>query len=205
MSQVFTLPDVGEGLTEAISAGRCPRATPCPRQPGARGDRLPSPRAELPSPYAGTVQVARRSPRATPWTWARPSSRSARCHHPAGGTDPGADDTVPQNGLAGADGAATADRRGPAPGPGPRGALGPRRIPVGGDAVRRPARCRQRGDCGGERTARSGSGRAQAAGTPPVPHGPAGGVVPRRPGLAKPPVRKAAKEMGIDLGRAGHG
>ncbi|MDO5618657.1 dihydrolipoamide acetyltransferase family protein [Kocuria sp.] len=52
---------------------------------------------------------------------------------------------------------------------------------------------------GGKRQEGSAEAGKSAAGTGVSSAGAAGAEVPRRPALAKPPVRKVAKEMGIDL------
>ena len=108
MSQVFTLPDVGEGLTEAdILAWKVSKGDTVSVNQVLVEIETAKSVVELPSPYAGTVQELMVAEGDTVDVGTPIITVSSGDDAPAGGTDPGYTGTVPQNGLAGADGAAT--------------------------------------------------------------------------------------------------
>ena len=202
MSQVFTLPDVGEGLTEAdILAWKVSKGDTVSVNQVLVEIETAKSVVELPSPYAGTVQELMVAEGDTVDVGTPIITVSSGDDAPAGGTDPGYTGTVPQNGLAGADGAAAgAEGEDQAQGQALVGS-GPKADPVRRRRRSRPAAStvQEREETTAESSppaqAPAGAGGEDPAGAT----APAGGAVPRRPGLAKPPVRKAAKEMGIDL------
>ena len=107
MSQVFTLPDVGEGLTEAdILAWKVSKGDTVSVNQVLVEIETAKSVVELPSPYAGTVQELMVAEGDTVDVGTPIITVSSGDDAPAGGTDPGYTGTVPQNGLAGADGAA---------------------------------------------------------------------------------------------------
>ncbi|WP_423446670.1 dihydrolipoamide acetyltransferase family protein [Kocuria sp. KSNUG] len=206
MSQVFTLPDVGEGLTEAdILAWKVSKGDTVSVNQVLVEIETAKSVVELPSPYAGTVQELMVAEGDTVDVGTPIITVSSGDDAPAGGTDPGYTGTVPQDGLADASGSAAGAAASPEGEEQPQGQAlvgsGPK-----ADPVRRRRRNRPASGAPQERE----EAPAQSAAPVPAPAdvdgggttavtGPAGGVVPRRPGLAKPPVRKAAREMGIDL------
>ena len=207
----FTLPDVGEGLTEAeILSGSSPWATPSSSTSSLCEVETAKAAVELPSPFAGTVGellvAAGRDDR----------GRHADHHDRVGRAGGGAGAPAPrrrpdggaQIGEAGPDGRiatlvgygprpARSPRRAARPPPAPRprppppAPLPPPRPPPAADAGRRRAahRCATPAARG---PGRRGGPRAGAA-APAAPRPPA------RVPLAKPPVRKLAKDLGVDL------
>ena len=202
MSQVFTLPDVGEGLTEAdILAWKVSKGDTVSVNQVLVEIETAKSVVELPSPYAGTVQELMVAEGDTVDVGTPIITVSSGDDAPAGGTDPGYTGTVPQNGLAGADGAATGAEGEDQPQGQALVGSGPKADPVRRRRSSRPAssEVQEREETAAESAPPAQAPAGAGGGDPAGATAPAGGVVPRRPGLAKPPVRKAAKEMGIDL------
>jgi pyruvate dehydrogenase E2 component (dihydrolipoamide acetyltransferase) len=183
MAELFRLPDVGEGLTEAeIVAWRvAPGDTVTVNQVLLEIETAKAV-VELPSPYAGTVGELLVEPGAT-----------VNVGEPIIAIETGAAPAPAEGGAtigeAGADG-----RIATLVGYGPRPGAATRRP--------RPGRARARDhQSGSETRAERGSGStAGDQATAPVLDAPApvpsgGSLVP----LAKPPVRKLAKDLGVDL------
>ncbi|RKQ34877.1 dihydrolipoamide acetyltransferase family protein [Kocuria tytonis] len=246
MSQVFTLPDVGEGLTEAdilawkVSVGD----TVTVNQVLVEIETAKSV-VELPSPFEGTVQEIMVAEGDTVDVGTPIITVGSGSDAPPDATVPGYAGSVPENGLTGEPEAGESGAAGS--GEGADSSQGKALVGSGpkADPVRRRRRSRvgMRTDADtpqglegpdGEadepshdtpprrqglagRLSRTGLGGAAAdlaeragkirerGGTllrsleDTVTEQPAVDAVPRRPGLAKPPVRKAARELGIDL------
>ena len=232
MRELFELPDVGEGLTEAeISEWKvAPGDTVTVNQILVEIETAKA-AVELPSPYAGTVgellveagaTVAVGAPIIAIETAGAPAPSTA-----AAGSAAGSDDAGAKIGEAGADGRiATLVGYGPRQGTASRR---PRR-PAGSAAEPRPVGASGPGTSAASVASdgtdvASGAATAPGAGTGPAgpdessarpagsngsssrpaaaggdaarrsPGGPSGGMVP----LAPPPVRKLARELGVDL------
>lgn len=216
MPQIFNLPDVGEGLTEAeILAWKvAPGETVTVNQVLVEIETAKSV-VELPSPYAGTVLDLLAAEGST----VEVGAPIIAVGSPGESAEPAPASGVP--GILGEGGEPGADR--PLVGSGPKADPVRRRRravpPPAPDAEPGPARPAgwteklSRGPLGaglggGIGTAAQGiAGRAarlaedsgvwRRPGRGDVP--PAVEVVPRRPALAKPPVRKAARDLGVDL------
>ncbi|WP_369060633.1 dihydrolipoamide acetyltransferase family protein [Kocuria rhizophila] len=253
MSQVFTLPDVGEGLTEAdILAWKVSKGDTVSVNQVLVEIETAKSVVELPSPFEGTVQELMVAEGDTVDVGTPIIAVSSADDAPAGGTDPGYAGSVPQDGLergavAGSDAAGTEAATAAEAAPEEPAEPGQGKALVGSgpkaDPVRRRRRSRvgmrmdsdtpqaltgagadselsggsnaQRRSAWADRLSRTGLGGAavdlaERAGkirgrggsllrSLEEPSGDQAAAVPRRPGLAKPPVRKAAKEMGIDL------
>ena len=241
MSQVFMLPDVGEGLTEAdILAWKVSKGDTVSVNQVLVEIETAKSVVELPSPYEGTVQELLVQEGDTVDVGTPIIAVSSGEDEPAGGTDPGYTGTVPQNGLAAGSSPEAPDAPQETSGDSSEGqplvGSGPK-----ADPVRRRRRTRAGAPAAEDATTDQAPGNpveAAAGDEAEHRHGWAGklsrtglggaavdlaeragkirerggsllrsleeGVgeqtaVPRRPTLAKPPVRKAAKEMGIDL------
>ncbi|MEX5293761.1 dihydrolipoamide acetyltransferase family protein [Kocuria sp. CPCC 205268] len=214
MPQIFNLPDVGEGLTEAeILAWKvAPGETVTVNQVLVEIETAKSV-VELPSPYAGTVldllvgegsTVAVGTPIiavGSPGESAGPAPASGVPGVPGEGGEPAADRPLVGSGPK-ADPVRRRRRVAPpqAPEPEPARPAGwsekLSRVPLGsgiGGGIGTAAQgiagraARLAGDSGVWRRPGRGDGA-------PAPES-----VPRRPALAKPPVRKAARDLGVDL------
>ncbi|MGX5357068.1 2-oxo acid dehydrogenase subunit E2 [Kocuria sp. KH4] len=246
MPQIFNLPDVGEGLTEAeILAWRvAPGETVTVNQVLVEIETAKSV-VELPSPYAGTVLdlmvpegrtvevgtpiIAVGSPEEASGTGPAPEgtpgilgetrvpaetrpATDADGDRPLVGSGPKADPVRRRRRVAPEPAARTpeparpagwAEKLGRGPlGTGLGGGIGTAaqgiadraaRLAEDSGVWRRPARP----DGAGAAPAGAVPTGPVPAGSVPAAAGPA--VVPRRPALAKPPVRKAARDLGVDL------
>ncbi|GAB2620197.1 dihydrolipoamide acetyltransferase family protein [Kocuria himachalensis] len=216
MPQIFNLPDVGEGLTEAeILAWKvAPGETVTVNQVLVEIETAKSV-VELPSPYAGTVLDLLAAEGST----VEVGTPIIAVGSPGESPDPAPASGVP--GVLGEGGAPGAGADRPLVGSGPKADPVRRRrraaqppAPEAEPESARPAGWTEklsRGPLGGGigtaaqgiagRAARlaedSGVWRRPGRGEGPVPAAVAG--VPRRPALAKPPVRKAARDLGVDL------
>ncbi|HTF55506.1 MAG TPA: dihydrolipoamide acetyltransferase family protein [Pseudonocardia sp.] len=203
MRQVFKLPDVGEGLTEAeiLSWQVAVGDTVTVNQILVEIETAKA-AVELPSPYAGTVVELLAEPGATvevgvpiiaisdgqdePAAAEPAASRVPAAAEPAAAEHPGA-----KIGEAGAGGRiATLVGYGPKPGSVTRRA---RKAPPAFPRVGAPSTPSRRS----EHTERPAPDErpAEAAAEQPTEQPAASGTVP----LAKPPVRKLARELGVDL------
>lgn len=176
MTRIFALPDVGEGLTEAeiLSWHVAPGDTVSVNQIIVEIETAKA-AVELPSPYAGVVSEL----------FAEPGTTVA-VGSPIIAIDTGPSDAEALDGEASGTGPRTTAASGPAPASpigeeGPSGRIttlvgyGPQAVSV----TRRPRKV------------------TPAAAPPPAVPPAAQGLLPQ----AKPPVRKLAKELGIDLRR----
>ena len=252
MSQVFTLPDVGEGLTEAdILAWKVSEGDTVSVNQVLVEIETAKSVVELPSPFEGTVQEILVAEGDTVEVGTPIISVSSADDAPAGATDPGYTGSAPEDGLADAPVPDTAASSGEEATSGSGRSMdsaqgkalvgsGPKADPVrrrrrtrvgmrtdaeapqglsasgpGADDAAGPGDERKHGWA--DRLSKTGLGSAAAdlaekAGKirdrgeswlksreETAQQGPASASIPRRPNLAKPPVRKAAKEMGIDL------
>jgi 2-oxoisovalerate dehydrogenase E2 component (dihydrolipoyl transacylase) len=191
MRREFAMPDVGEGLTEAevVTWHVQPGDTVAVNQVICEIETAKA-AVELPSPYAGTVgellvQPGETVPVGSPII----AIETAEARVTSGA----ADEAGPKIGEAGADGRiATLVGYGPRP----------------GSVTRRPRRSTPRPVAAAPAPAAPATPEPEHGGFPPVmpeeshhaaeltpPAAAAGGVVP----LAKPPVRKLAKDLGVDL------
>jgi pyruvate dehydrogenase E2 component (dihydrolipoamide acetyltransferase) len=183
MRREFAMPDVGEGLTEAevVTWHVAPGDTVTVNQVIVEIETAKA-AVELPSPYAGTVgallvQPGRTVPVGAPIIAIETAEAGAPAPAPAAAD---AEKTGAKIGEAGADGRiATLVGYGPRPGSVQRR---PRRTP----APPKPDERRAGPDLSGE----SAVGAEESA-----RNGTSAGPVP----LAKPPVRKLAKDLGVDL------
>lgn len=169
MSQIFNLPDVGEGLTEAeilswkVSAGDAVEINDVLVEIETAKSVV-----ELPSPYAGTVESLLVS-----------QGQTVEVGSPIiaiGGAE-GGQDAVPSPVSTGQEASAAAPAASPAPEA--QASTGGATALVGSGPKADPVKRRRRKK-------------------KPVAVSASAGV-PRRQTLAKPPVRKAAQDMGIDL------
>ncbi|MEX5275999.1 dihydrolipoamide acetyltransferase family protein [Kocuria sp. CPCC 205261] len=252
MSQVFTLPDVGEGLTEAdIVAWKVSEGDTVSVNQVLVEIETAKSVVELPSPFEGTVQEILVAEGDTVEVGTPIISVSSADDAPAGATDPGYTGSAPEDGLADAPAPDTAASTGEdatsGSGRSMDSAQGKALVGSGpkADPVRRRRRTRvgMRTDAEAPQGLSASTSRADAAAGPAderkhgwadrlsrtglgsaavdlaekagkirdrgeswlksrdegAEQGPASASIPRRPNLAKPPVRKAAKEMGIDL------
>jgi len=188
MTRIFALPDVGEGLTEAeiLSWHVAPGDTVSVNQIIVEIETAKA-AVELPSPYAGVVSELFAEP-GTTVAVGSPIIAIDTGPRDAEALDGEASGTGPRTTAASVP--ASAPTSGPAPGPAPASPIGEEgpngRIttlvgygPQAASVTRRPRKT------------------TPSASPPPA-------VPPAAPGLlpqAKPPVRKLAKEMGIDLRR----
>ena len=252
MSQVFTLPDVGEGLTEAdILAWKVSEGDQVTVNQVLVEIETAKSVVELPSPFAGTVQEIMVAEGETVEVGTPIIAVATSDDAPAGATDPGYTGSAPEDGLAdepvpevqraeeditSGSGTSLDSAGGKAlVGSGPKAdpvrrrrrtrvgmrtdAEAPQGLSQSGAAApetgAEPGAARKQGWA--DRLSRTGIGSAavdlaEKAGKirdrsetwwksldEPAAQPPATASIPRRPNLAKPPVRKAAKEMGIDL------
>ena len=259
MSQVFTLPDVGEGLTEAeiLSWKVAEGQTVTVNQVICEIETAKSV-VELPSPFAGTVLSIMVTEGTTVEVGTPIITVGDSESAPSGTPDPGYTGSAPKDGV---EGEPTAEHLGPREestsgsgrsmdssesgqalvGAGPKADPVRRRQrtrtamridaeqPQGLNEQGKPAPQQDQESAKGgaarvaagwaDRFSKSGIGTAaqdlaDKAGkfrdrgetwlrslddTAPQQQGAAQASIPRRPSMAKPPVRKAAKEMGIDL------
>lgn len=222
MPQIFNLPDVGEGLTEAeILAWKvAPGETVTVNQVLVEIETAKSV-VELPSPYAGTVLDLLVAEGRTVEVGTPIIAVGSPDESPAAAPGPGDADAVP--GVPGEGGRPSAAEDRPLVGSGPKADPVRRRRRAVRPQVPEPEPARpaawaeklSRGPLGpglggGIGTAAQGiAGRAaRLAGDSGVWRRPGRGdgpvstaveSVPRRPALAKPPVRKAARDLGVDL------
>lgn len=249
MSQVFTLPDVGEGLTEAdILAWKVSEGDTVTVNQVLVEIETAKSVVELPSPFAGTVQEIMVAEGRTVEVGTPIIAVSTADDAPAGATDPGYTGSAPENGLA-AEPVAPVERAEEdiTSGTGTSMDSSEGKALVGSGPKADPVRRRRRTRVGMRTDAEAPQGLSGGGTTPepdpdpeaarkqgwadrlsgigtaaadlaekagkirdrsetwwksreePAEQTPASASIPRRPNLAKPPVRKAAKEMGIDL------
>ena len=186
MSQIFNLPDVGEGLTEAeiLSWKVAPGDTVEVNDVLVEIETAKSV-VELPSPYEGTVQELLVAEGETVEVGTPIIAIAGEGTEAGGGSRPAADrpDAAPQQAAA------------------PAGEQGGGNALVGSgpkaDPVKRRARKKASPPAGV--SAQPPAAPAGAAASAQVPASASLGTDSRRQPLAKPPVRKAAQDMGIDL------
>ena len=186
MSQIFNLPDVGEGLTEAeiLSWKVAPGDTVEVNDVLVEIETAKSV-VELPSPYEGTVQELLVAEGETVEVGTPIIAIAGEGTEEGGGSRPAADrpDAAPQQAVA------------------PAGEQGGGNALVGSgpkaDPVKRRARKKASPPAGV--SAQPPAAPAGAAASAQVPASASLGTDSRRQPLAKPPVRKAAQDMGIDL------
>lgn len=186
MSQIFNLPDVGEGLTEAeiLSWKVAPGDTVEVNDVLVEIETAKSV-VELPSPYEGTVQELLVAEGETVEVGTPIIAIAGEGTEEGGGSRPAADrpDAAPQQAVA------------------PAGEQGGGNALVGSgpktDPVKRRARKKASPPAGA--SAQPPAAPAGAAASAQVPASASLGTDSRRQPLAKPPVRKAAQDMGIDL------
>lgn len=186
MSQIFNLPDVGEGLTEAeiLSWKVAPGDTVEVNDVLVEIETAKSV-VELPSPYEGTVQELLVAEGETVEVGTPIIAIAGEGTEEGGGSRPAADrpDAAPQQAVA------------------PAGEQGGGNALVGSgpkaDPVKRRARKKASPPAGA--SAQLPAAPAGAAASAQVPASASLGTDSRRQPLAKPPVRKAAQDMGIDL------
>ena len=186
MSQIFNLPDVGEGLTEAeiLSWKVAPGDTVEVNDVLVDIETAKSV-VELPSPYEGTVQELLVAEGETVEVGTPIIAIAGEGTEEGGGSRPAADrpDAAPQQAVA------------------PAGEQGGGNALVGSgpkaDPVKRRARKKASPPAGA--SAQPPAAPAGAAASAQVPASASLGTDSRRQPLAKPPVRKAAQDMGIDL------
>ena len=186
MSQIFNLPDVGEGLTEAeiLSWKVAPGDTVEVNDVLVEIETAKSV-VELPSPYEGTVQELLVAEGETVEVGTPIIAIAGEGTEAGGGSRPAADrpDAAPQQAAA------------------PAGEQGGGNALVGSgpkaDPVKRRARKKASPPAGA--SAQLPAAPAGAAASAQVPASASLGTDSRRQPLAKPPVRKAAQDMGIDL------
>lgn len=186
MSQIFNLPDVGEGLTEAeiLSWKVAPGDTVEVNDVLVEIETAKSV-VELPSPYEGTVQELLVAEGETVEVGTPIIAITGEGTEEGGGSRPAADrpDAAPQQAVA------------------PAGEQGGGNALVGSgpkaDPVKRRARKKASPPAGA--SAQPPAAPAGAAASAQVPASASLGTDSRRQPLAKPPVRKAAQDMGIDL------
>ena len=186
MSQIFNLPDVGEGLTEAeiLSWKVAPGDTVEVNDVLVEIETAKSV-VELPSPYEGTVQELLVAEGETVEVGTPIIAIAGEGTEAGGGSRPAADhpDAAPQQAVvpAGEQGGGNA-----LVGSGPKA-----------DPVKR--RARKKASPPAVASAQLPAAPAGAAASAQVPASASLGTDSRRQPLAKPPVRKAAQDMGIDL------
>ena len=186
MSQIFNLPDVGEGLTEAeiLSWKVAPGDTVEVNDVLVDIETAKSV-VELPSPYEGTVQELLVAEGETVEVGTPIIAIAGEGTEEGGGSRPAADrpDAAPQQAVA------------------PAGEQGGGNALVGSgpkaDPVKR--RARKKASPPAVASAQPPAAPAGAAASAQVPAPASLGTDSRRQPLAKPPVRKAAQDMGIDL------
>ena len=186
MSQIFNLPDVGEGLTEAeiLSWKVAPGDTVEVNDVLVDIETAKSV-VELPSPYEGTVQELLVAEGETVEVGTPIIAIAGEGAEEGGGSRPAADrpDAAPQQAVA------------------PAGEQGGGNALVGSgpkaDPVKR--RARKKASPPAVASAQLPAAPAGAAASAQVPASASLGTDSRRQPLAKPPVRKAAQDMGIDL------
>ena len=186
MSQIFNLPDVGESLTEAeiLSWKVAPGDTVEVNDVLVEIETAKSV-VELPSPYEGTVQELLVAEGETVEVGTPIIAIAGEGTEEGGGSRPAADrpDAAPQQAVA------------------PAGEQGGGNALVGSgpkaDPVKRRARKKASPPAGA--SAQPPAAPAGAAASAQVPASASLGTDSRRQPLAKPPVRKAAQDMGIDL------
>jgi pyruvate dehydrogenase E2 component (dihydrolipoamide acetyltransferase) len=196
MRQLFTLPDVGEGLTEAeILSWRVGVGDTIEMNQVIVEIETAKAAVELPSPYAGTVLELLAEPGAT----VEVGTPIIAIGDAVGGPTPSAESTEsseepakdadgPKIGEAGADGRiATLVGYGPRPGSVTRRPRKPPRV----GAPSTPSRDSRHTD--------APEPPASVEPAEPVPQTPPEPAGRRTVPLAKPPVRKLARELGVDL------
>lgn len=218
MSQIFELPDVGEGLTEAdILAWKV-----APGDTVAINDVLVEIETaksvvELPSPFEGTVEELLVSEGETVEVGSPIISISSQDAAPAADPRPAAPALETEQGTALVGSGPKADpvkrraRKRPAGGgrlasasaapasatPAPSPQAAPQ--PAVSDEEERKLLRNPLAGLGERATALIEGGLKRLPGNQEAPAGAPSGSIPRRPTLAKPPVRKAAQDMGVDL------
>ncbi|MFC4462553.1 biotin/lipoyl-containing protein, partial [Pseudonocardia nematodicida] len=212
MRELFNLPDVGEGLTEAeIVSWRVEPGDTVAVNDVIVEIETAKAAVELPSPYAGTVHELLAEPGVT-LTVGTPIIAIETAAAGAGATDDPSDEGGAKIGEAGKDGRiATLVGYGPRQGAAkrrPRRAPGDTGAPVTpapagaaaaaavgpGEAAEVRADVADEPGAGAVRDGAPGPGPGAAAG-PGAGTGPSAGLVP----LAPPPVRLLARESGVDL------
>ena len=221
----FTLPDVGEGLTEAeiVSWKVKPGDTVAVNQVFVEIETAKS-LVELPSPYAGVVTALHAAEGETLAVGAPLFSVDEEADGSAGPDLPieVADPDAPKEGVAG-EGQSEEDK---SAAPGPLVGSGPKADPVRRRPRQRPGAVSDAGGASGTTPAPSGAPASLPSGAAPA-RGPVANAAPgaaSRPWtaasaaaaaasagpmaaeflgrvLAKPPVRKIAKQLGIDLSK----